>query len=162
MLNFFKKTSSNCVIKAPANGRCVALEDLKDGMFSEKMLGDGVAIDTTGDVVCAPCDGVITAIVPSKHAFAMKLKNGLELLVHIGLETVSLNGEGFTILAEVDEKVKVGTPIIKMDRAFIEGKGLSLITPVIIVGEQQYDLDRCAVGQQVTTAESSIMEIKLK
>ncbi|GFP74065.1 PTS sugar transporter subunit IIA [Clostridium fungisolvens] len=161
MLDFFKKTSSNCVIKAPVSGKCVALEDLKDGVFSEKMLGDGVAIDTTGDVVCAPCDGVITTVVPSKHAFAMKLKNGLEILVHIGLETVSLNGEGFTILAEVDKKVKVGTPIIKIDRAFIESKGISLITPVIIVGEQQCDLNKCAIGEQVTTAESSIIECKI-
>jgi glucose-specific phosphotransferase system IIA component len=162
MLNFLKKTSSDCVIKAPASGRCVALEDLRDGMFSEKMLGDGVAIDTIGDVVCAPCDGVITTVVPSKHAFAMKLKNGLELLVHIGLETVSLNGEGFTLLVEVDEKVKVGTPIIKIDRAFIEGKGLSLITPVIVVGEHQYDLDKCALGQEITAGESSILECRQK
>jgi glucose-specific phosphotransferase system IIA component len=162
MLNFFKKTSSNCIIKAPVSGRCIALEDIKDGMFSEKMLGDGVAIEPTGDTVCSPCDGVITAIVPSKHAFAMKLKNGLELLIHIGIETVNLNGEGFAVLAKVDDEVKLGTPIIKIDRDFIESKGMQLTTPVIIVGEPECEIKKCAIGEEITAAESSIMECKLK
>jgi glucose-specific phosphotransferase system IIA component len=162
MLNFFKKTNPNCIIKAPVSGKCIALEDLKDDMFSTKMLGDGIAIDSTGDVVCAPADGVIIAIVPSKHAFAMKLKNGLEILVHIGLETVSLNGEGFTVLAKADEEVKLGTPIINIDRAFIESKGISLVTPVIIIGEQEYELKKCTIGEEITVSESSIMECKLK
>lgn len=162
MFKFLKKTNSNCTIKAPISGQCISLEDVNDDMFSTKMLGDGVAIDATGEIVCAPADGVITAIVATKHAFAMKLKNGVEVLIHIGIETVSLNGEGFTVLANVDDEVKQGAPIIKIDRNFIESKGMSLITPVIIVGEQEYELKKFNVGNNVAASENVIMECKLK
>jgi glucose-specific phosphotransferase system IIA component len=161
MFKFLKKTNLNNIIKAPISGKCIALEDIKDGMFSEKMLGDGVAIDTTGDIVCAPCDGVISVIVASKHAFGMQLPNGVELLVHIGLETVALDGEGFTVLVNENDEVKQGTPIIKIDRAFMESKGISLVTPIIIVGEDQWELKKCAIGKNVIAAESSIMEYNL-
>ena len=162
MFKFLKKTNLNNIIKAPISGKCIALEDINDGMFSEKMLGDGVAIDATGDIAYAPCDGVISVIVASKHAFGMQLPNGVELLVHIGLETVALDGEGFTVLVNENDEVKQGTPIIKIDRAFMESKGISLITPIIIVGEDQWELKKCAIGKDVIAAESSIMECNLK
>ncbi|NYC16994.1 PTS system D-glucosamine-specific IIA component/PTS system glucose-specific IIA component [Clostridium beijerinckii] len=96
------------------------------------MAGDGLAIDTTGDIVVAPADGTLTLVFNTKHAFAITLDNGAELLVHIGIDTVSLNGEGFEQLAEAGTKVKAGTPIIKIDRDFILEKGFSLITPVLV------------------------------
>ena len=90
------------------------------------MAGDGAAIMIKGDTVVAPADGELTLVFQTKHAFALKLSNGLELLVHIGVDTVSLNGEGF------EQLVEAGTPIIKIDRDFILSKGLSLATPVLI------------------------------
>ena len=120
------------VLVAPISGKAMPLSEVPDPVFAEKLAGDGMAIMLEGDTVVAPADGEVTLIFKTKHAFAMTLENGLELLVHIGLETVSLDGEGFEQLVEQGAKVKAGTPIIKVDRDFILSKGLSLATPVLI------------------------------
>lgn len=117
---------------APVSGKAIPLSEVPDPVFSEKLAGDGMAIIVEGDTVVAPADGEVTLIFKTKHAFAMTLDNGIELLIHIGLETVSLNGEGFEQLVEQGVKVKAGTPIIKVDKDFLLSKGLSLATPVLI------------------------------
>lgn len=117
---------------APVSGQAIPLSEVPDQVFAEKLAGDGLGILAEGDVVVAPADGELTLVFKTKHAFAMTLANGIELLVHIGIDTVSLNGEGFEQLAEQGTQVKAGTPIIKIDRDFIKGKGLSLATPVLI------------------------------
>ena len=117
---------------APLSGKAIPLSEVPDPVFSQKLAGDGMAIMLEGDTVVAPADGEVTLIFKTKHAFAMTLDNGLELLVHIGLETVSLEGEGFEQLVEQGARVKAGTPLIKVDRDFILSKGLSLATPVLI------------------------------
>ena len=96
------------------------------------MAGDGFAINYTGSTVVAPCDGTLTLIFKTNHAFSITTDNGVELLIHIGLDTVTLNGEGFERLIEEGQKVKAGTPIIKLNRELIESKGISLVTPVLI------------------------------
>lgn len=143
MANFFKKifgkseetTESNSpmnALVAVANGQAIPLSEVPDPVFAGKMAGDGMAILVEGDTIVAPADGELSLVFKTKHAFAMTLENGLELLVHIGVDTVSLNGEGFEQLAEQGTKVKAGTPIIKIDRDFILSKGLSIATPVLI------------------------------
>ena len=141
MANFFKKlfgkSESNTVesnaVESPKNalvavatGDLIPLSEVPDPVFAGKMAGDGAAIMVKGDTVVAPADGELSLVFKTKHAFAMTLENGLELLVHIGVDTVSLNGEGF------EQLVEAGTPIIKIDRDFILGKGLSLATPVLV------------------------------
>ena len=141
MANFFKKlfgkseekVETNTSVEAPktalvavATGDLMPLSEVPDPVFAGKMAGDGAAIMITGDTVVAPADGELSLVFKTKHAFAMTLENGLELLVHIGVDTVGLNGEGF------EQLVEAGTPIIKIDRDFILGKGLSLATPVLI------------------------------
>ncbi|MGL5354635.1 MAG: PTS sugar transporter subunit IIA [Clostridium sp.] len=117
---------------APVSGKAIPLSEVPDQVFAEKMAGDGLGILAEGDVVVAPADGELTLVFNTKHAFAMTLANGIELLVHIGIDTVALNGEGFEQLAEQGTQVKAGTPIIKIDRDFITSKGCSLATPVLI------------------------------
>ena len=164
MFKFFKKADSkenpNAMIKAPITGKCIAIETVKDEVFSSKMMGDGVAIDSTGDTVYAPADGVISTIANSKHAIGMTLINGLEMLIHVGLDTVTLQGEGFTVLVDVEDKVKEGTPMIKINRFFIESKGMTLVTPVIILDSDKYDINKLAIGQEVAGGESTIIECK--
>lgn len=117
---------------APITGKAVPLSEVPDPVFAQKMTGDGVAIIPEDDTVVAPADGELTLVFGTKHAFAMTLENGVELLIHFGLETVSLNGEGFETLVEQGTKVKAGDPILKVNREFIKSKELPTITPVLI------------------------------
>lgn len=117
---------------APISGKAIPLSEVPDPVFSEKLAGDGMAILIEGDTVVAPADGEVTLIFKTKHAVAMTLDNGLELLIHVGLDTVSLEGEGFEQLIEQGTRVKAGTPLLKVNKEVILSKGLSLATPVLI------------------------------
>jgi len=158
MFNFFKKTLT---IIAPISGKTIELSKVPDPVFAGKMAGDGIAIDSTGDTVVAPCDGIISLIMDSRHAFAITTSNGIELLVHVGLETVALNGEGFEVLQAVNAKVTAGTPILKLDRTFIESKGISLITPVLIVNHDKLDELVPIVNAEVSCGKDIVMNCKL-
>jgi len=142
MLGFFKKKiseqSKEFYLVAPVQGRALPLSEVADPVFAQKMAGDGIAIDPTGDIVVAPADGVLTLVFKTKHAFALTHASGAEILVHIGIDTVSLNGEGFEQLAVEGTQVKAGTPILKIDREFIKSKGFSLITPVLITNTDDF------------------------
>lgn len=120
------------MLLAPISGKVINLAEVPDQIFAEKIAGDGVGIDSIGDIVVAPADGVIVLIFNTNHAFAMVLENGIELLIHIGIDTIELNGTGFKRLIEEGTRVKAGEPIIKIDREFIEKEGYSLITLVLI------------------------------
>lgn len=160
MFGLFKKNKKEETPKlvAPVSGKVIDLSEVPDPVFAQKMAGDGVGILATGDTIVAPCDGELSLVFKTKHAFAMTLDNGIELLVHIGIETVSLNGEGFEQLAEQGTKVKAGTPIIKIDRAFIEGKGLSLATPVLITNVDSTKSITSNTGIDAVAGETTVIE----
>ena len=154
-----KKDTLNFV--APVDGKTMDLSEVPDPVFAQKMAGDGLAIDATGDVIVAPCDGDLTLVFKTKHAFAMTLDNGIELLVHIGIETVSLNGEGFEQLAEAGTKVKAGTPIIKIDREFIKSKNLPLVTPILITNPDVVKSMDAKTGLDAKAGETVVLEYSL-
>lgn len=158
MFNFFKKSLN---IIAPISGKTINLNEVPDQVFAEKMAGDGIAIDSTGDTVVAPCDGIISLIMDTKHAFAITTSSGIELLVHVGLETVSLNGEGFEVLQSVNAKVTAGTPILKIDKSFIASKGISLITPVLIANPDKVKELTPIVNGEVSCGKDIVIECKL-
>lgn len=157
MFGFLKKELK---LIAPIDGKTIDLSAVPDPVFAEKMAGDGIAIDSTGDTIVAPCDGTLSLIFKTNHAFAITLDNGIELLVHIGLDTVSLDGQGFERLAEEGQKVKTGTPIVKIDRSFIEGKGISLITPVLITNVDSTKSISPIVGVNTVAGETDILTYK--
>ena len=130
MFGFKKKVCED--IFAPVNGFVFDIEKVGDGIFSNKILGDGIAISPTSDVICAPCDGIITMVASTKHAFGIKMDNDTELMVHIGLETVNLEGKYFEQLISEDCKVKHGDPIIKINSKKIIDAGYELTTMLII------------------------------
>lgn len=157
MFSFFKK---GIELLAPVSGNAVDLSQVPDPVFSQKMAGDGLAIEATGDTAVAPCDGTITLIFKTNHAFGMQLDNGIELLIHIGIDTVELNGEGFERLIEEGSKVKAGTPIIKFDKEFIKNKGLSLSTPVLVTNVDVVKEIKPSIGTQVSAGKDIVLTIK--
>lgn len=159
MFGFFKK---DLKLVAPVAGKTIDLSQVPDEVFAQKMAGDGVGIDTTGNVIVAPADGELSLVFKTNHAFAMTLSNGIELLVHVGIDTVSLNGEGFERLVEPGVKVKAGTPILKIDRDFILGKGLSLITPVLITNVDAAKEINPQKGLTVTEGKDAVITYKVK
>ena len=117
-------------VKAVVDGKVIPIEDVKDGIFSEKVLGDGVGIIPTSETVLAPAEGEICTVMEgSKHAIGVRTTNNNVFLIHVGIETVSMKGEGFEYLVKKGQHVKEGQPILKFDRAKIEAKGLN---PVVI------------------------------
>ena len=119
-------------IYAPLSGEIVNIEDVPDVVFSEKIVGDGIAIRPTGNKIVAPVDGVIGKIFETNHAFSMESKEGVELFVHFGIDTVELKGEGFTRIAHEGQSVKRGDTVIEFDLATLESKAKSDLTPVVI------------------------------
>lgn len=129
--------NKSATLKAFVSGQVIPMTEVKDEMFSQKMMGDGVAIWPDNQVVTAPADGEITMVTgQSGHAIGMKLKNGLEILLHVGLDTVNMSGEGFTVFVEPGQKVQAGTELVRFDRKRIEEKGYS---PVVIMAVTNFD-----------------------
>ena len=137
MFGFLKRKPRE--VMSPVDGQLLAIESVNDEVFSQKMAGDGVAILPIGNVFVAPIDGVITKIFSTNHAYSVKSKQDLEVLVHIGLETVSLKGEGFERLANEGDEVKVGDPIIKVDLDYIKAHAKDIVTPILITDESKYN-----------------------
>lgn len=160
MFGLFKKDFK---LIAPVDGTTIDLSKVPDEVFAGKMAGDGLAIDPTGDTFVAPADGELNLIFKTNHAFALTLNNGVELLVHIGVDTVSLDGEGFERLIEPGVKVKAGTPIIKINRDFILSKGFSLATPVLITNvDDSIKEFNALVGNSVKAGEDTVLTYKTK
>ena len=139
MFNIFKKEKK---IVAPVSGKLMKLSDVKDEVFASGMMGIGVAIDPVENIFVAPADGKITLIAETKHAFGMQLDNGLEILIHIGLDTVNLNGEGFQVHVKENESVKRGQLLISYDKHLMEKKKINLITPLVITNSSEYIIEK--------------------
>jgi len=155
MFGFLKRKPR--VVYAPVDGQLIAIESVDDEVFSQKMAGDGVAINPIGDIFGSPIDGVITKIFSTNHAYSVKGKQDLEVLVHIGLETVALKGEGFERLAQEGDEVKAGDPIIKADLAYIKAHAKDIITPILVTDESKFnEIDK---NDNVVKAGDAIMEV---
>ncbi|MDP4088293.1 MAG: PTS glucose transporter subunit IIA [Bacillota bacterium] len=159
MLDFLKKSFK---LIAPVSGKVMDLTTVPDDIFADKMVGDGIAIDSTDDTVVAPADGEISLIFKTNHAFAMMLDNDVEILVHIGLDTIALGGEGFVRLVEEGQKVRMGEPILKIDREFISSRNCSLITPVLITNHNMVNFTSINIGNEVKAGNDIVLEYKLK
>jgi sugar PTS system EIIA component len=121
-------------VLAPLDGTVVALEDVPDEVFAQKMVGDGVAIDPSGTVAVAPIRGTLVKLFPGGHAFGIAASNDIELIVHIGLDTVELNGEGFENIAHEGQEVRSTDPIVYYQRETIERAGKVMLSPVVSSG----------------------------
>ncbi|HJB56293.1 MAG TPA: PTS transporter subunit IIBC [Candidatus Flavonifractor intestinipullorum] len=118
------------LIRAPLSGTAVPITDVPDPVFGEKVMGDGLAIRPSDGRICSPVDGTVTSVAASKHAYALQTAEGVDVLVHFGLDTVSLNGEGFTPAVQEGDQVKAGDLLCQVDLEVIRSAGLETITPV--------------------------------
>lgn len=136
MFNFFKSSKKDNDkyknVVAIANGTIIPLEEVADPVFSQKMMGDGIAVELEDEVICAPVDGKVETIFPTNHAIVMQTNEGVQFIIHIGIDTVNLEGEGYEALVKQGEEVKAGTPLMKVDVSLIESKGYSAVTPVVV------------------------------
>lgn len=115
----------------PIKGKVCDISESPDPAFAGKIMGDGFVVFPEDNTVYSPCDGSVEVVFPSKHAIGLKTENGTELLIHVGLDTVTLNGEGFNVFVEAGDKVKKGQKLLEFDAKLIESKGLKTATPVV-------------------------------
>jgi len=155
MFGFLKRKIRD--VYAPVDGQIVTLESVNDEVFSQKMVGDGVAVMPIGNVFTAPIDGVVSKIFSTNHAYSIKNDKDLEVMVHIGLETVALDGKGFTRIANEGDTVKAGDVIIEADLAYIKEHAKDIITPIIITDES--DVKEIEKKYTIVKSGDKIMEV---
>ena len=139
-------TTRSIVVTAPFSGTLVPLSEVPDETFASGVLGEGIAVEPSDGLFCSPVDGTVETIAETKHAIGFAADNGLEILVHVGLETVSLNGEGFEILVKEGDRVKAGQPVAKADLTLIRERGLKTITSIVLTGGADDMELNCAEG----------------
>jgi len=155
MFGFLKRKVRD--IYSPVDGQIVTLESVNDEVFSQKMVGDGVAVMPIGNTFTAPIDGVVSKIFSTNHAYSIKNDKDLEVMVHIGLETVALDGKGFTRIASEGDEVKAGDVIIEVDLAYINEHAKDTITPIIITDES--DAKEVIKKYMIVKSGDKIMEV---
>lgn len=149
MFTIFKKKQIE--VFSPLKGTFVPIEKVQDEVFSKKVLGDGFAIMPTSRTVLSPVDGEIKMIFPTHHALGISTKEGIEMMIHIGIDTVNENGEGFQNHVHIDQTVKSGEPLISFNLDGLREKGYDMTTMVIITGSNSFDMINMIKEQEVDT-----------
>ncbi|WP_121610742.1 beta-glucoside-specific PTS transporter subunit IIABC [Mesobacillus foraminis] len=126
-------------VESPFNGQVIPLSEVPDEVFNSGAMGQGVAIEPADNKLYAPFDGTVVMVAPTKHSIGLRSESGVELLVHIGLDTVTLDGKPFTLKVNDGDKIRKGETLIEFDKEFIHAQGLKTITPVIITNSHAYE-----------------------
>ncbi|WNN45602.1 MULTISPECIES: N-acetylglucosamine-specific PTS transporter subunit IIBC [Winslowiella] len=145
---------------APVSGEVVAIEQVPDEAFASKAVGDGLAIKPTDKTVVAPIAGTIVKIFNTNHAFCLETDNGVEIVVHMGLDTVALGGKGFTRLVEEGATVTAGQPVLEMDLEFLNANARSMISPVVVSNIDDFAGVNLLASGSVVAGETKLFEIK--
>lgn len=143
-------------IKSPISGKVIQLEKVNDPVFSSGAMGKGVAIEPVDNKVYAPFNGTIEFIADTKHAIGLLSEDGVEVLIHVGMDTVKMEGRGFSVKTSVNSKVKAGDLLLEFDRNIIEKEGYSLITPVVITNADNYEDKALCINEEVKNGMSII------
>lgn len=140
-------TNERVVLSSPLAGRVVPLNEVKDQVFSSGAMGKGIAIDPANGTLVAPADGMITTLFPTGHAIGLTTTDGVEILMHIGMDTVELEGKGFEIFVKQEDQVKKGDLLVKFDLSLIKEAGYSTVTPIVVTNTPNY-LDVLDMNQE--------------
>lgn len=154
-MGFFKKLFAKPVdeLCAPVAGKAVPVTEVPDPTFAEEMLGKGIAVEPTEGKVYAPCDATVDMMFTTGHAVSLVADCGAEILIHVGLETVSLEGKHFTVRANNGDKVKKGDLLIEFDLEAIKAAGFNTITPMVVCNSGDYTTFNTNVNKPVTNAD---------
>lgn len=143
---------------SPMTGTILAITEVPDPVFAEKMMGDGFAIDPTEGVVVSPVDGEVVNLFPTKHAIGIRSESGREILIHIGIDTVQLKGEGFTAKIAQGDHVKAGQELVTFDLAFVKQRAKSMITPIVFTNLQ----DEKVVVKTASSEKGQLLSISIQ
>lgn len=132
---FGKKTNNAVSVAAPISGKVVPLSEVPDEAFAQGLMGDGVAIEPTEGLIIAPFDGTVSHLIDTHHALIIEHSSGLQLLIHVGINTVALNGDGFKARVKTGDAFKAGQTLLECDLDKIRSAGYPVVTPIIVANE---------------------------
>lgn len=154
----FKLFNNKVELYSPVDGTAIDIESVPDKIFAQKILGDGIGLINHSNKVYAPCDATVTMVPKTKHAIGLTAKNGAEILIHVGLDTVNLRGEGLTMHVLTGDKVKKGDLLISYDQNFMRAWNVDLITPMVITNLSEYKVDILACNTEINR-KSKVAEV---
>lgn len=155
-----KKEEKSVILKSPVVGRCFDISEIPDEVFSSKMLGNGIGFESTDGVLYAPVDGEILQVFPTKHALILKSKEGIEILLHIGIDTVNMKGEGFETYVEKSQQVKAGDKLVSFDNDLIKAKVKSNLSVLVLTDNEIMESVEFNLG--TVDKNNEVIIIKLK
>lgn len=157
MFNFFKKKGDGLRIGAPIAGKSIPLSEVNDPTFSGELIGKGVAIIPDSNTVVAPSDGTIVGVFPTLHAITMQSNDGAEILIHIGIDTVNMKGEGFKKIVEDNAAVKKGDSLIEVDFKKVEDAGYDKTVMMVICNTANYTSVEAITGKDVNVLDDVLV-----
>lgn len=143
----------------PVDGKVIPLTEVNDYLFNKKIMGEGAAVIPSGDFVFSPVDGEINLVYDAKHAIGIKTQEGLQILIHVGIDSVKLEGRGFAAYVKVGDKVTKGEKILFFDKEFVE-KRVSSVTPIVITNPEL--MEQFDTNYKALKAKDLLMTIELK
>ena len=156
----FEKNAKTISLKAVEDGRTIPMDEVNDQTFAQELLGPGIAIVPSNGTVVSPINGTIATVMDTKHAVRIQGEDGLELIVHAGLDTVELNGKYYQTYKEIGDQVKAGDVLLEFDLEEITKAGYDVTTPIVITNLGDYKITKCLTGQQVKAGEEVIQLTK--
>lgn len=158
LFDFMKKKGIS--LAAPVKGECIPISEVADPTFAEEILGKGIAIKPSEGKIYAPADGVVSTVFPTGHAVGVTTPDGVEILIHVGLDTVQLKGQFFQTKVEENQKVSRGDLLLEADINEIAGAGYDTVTPVIICNSTNFAEVNCKARGEVNAGEEVITCVK--
>ena len=156
----FEKNAKTILLKAVEDGRTIPMDEVNDQTFAQELLGPGIAIVPSNGTVVSPINGTIATVMDTKHAVCIQGEDGLELIVHAGLDTVELNGKYYQTYKEIGDQVKAGDVLLEFDLEEITKAGYDVTTPIVITNLGDYKITKCLTGQQVKAGKEVIQLTK--
>ena len=156
----FMKGKKGAFLGAPVKGTCIPIQEVADPTFAEEIIGKGIAIKPSDGRVYAPADGTVSSIFPTGHAVGITTTDGVEVLIHVGLDTVELKGQHFQAAVEAGQKVKKGDFLLEADLEQISGAGYDTVVPVVICNSDEVSNLSCKTEGDVETGEEVITYTK--